>query len=113
MFNFRKIQYKLKIYSYFFNINLKKFSNYIYMKYQLTLDFLDIEHIQQWFNEQKEFEAYKLKKQLKKEIQDPRGGHMMAFHQEAKEYRALHPNLTYKECMKEIIKSKKPVEKLN
>ena len=108
MFNFKRLQFKFKIYSYFFNINLKKFSNYIYMKYQLTLDFLDIEHIQQWFNEQKEFEAYKLKKSLKKEIgTDPRGNHMEGFHKEAKEYRILHPELTYKEAMKEIIKSKK------
>ena len=108
MFNFKRLQFKFKIYSYFFYINLKKFSNYIYMKYQLTLDFLDIEHIQQWFNEQKEFEAYKLKKSLKKEIgTDPRGNHMEGFHKEAKEYRILHPELTYKEAMKEIIKSKK------
>ena len=32
---------------------------------------------------------------------------MQLFHQEAKEYRVLHPELTYKEAMKKIIKTKK------
>ena len=107
MFNFRKIQFKYKMFKLFLYYKFKTISRFLYMKYQLTLDFLDIEHIQQWFNEQKEFEAYKLKKSLKKEIIDPRGSHMQLFHQEAKEYRVLHPELTYKEAMKEIIKTKK------
>ena len=38
------------------------------MKYQLTLDFLDLEHLQEYFQDMKDFEAYKLKKQLKKEV---------------------------------------------
>ena len=36
---------------------------------------------------------------------------MQLFHQEAKEYRVLHPELTYKEAMKEIIKTKKKEKK--
>jgi len=76
------------------------------MKYSLTLEFVDIEHIQEYFEEMKEFENYKLRKLLKKEV-DGRGQSMGGLHSDAKKYHLLHPELKYKECIKAICKLKK------
>jgi hypothetical protein len=75
------------------------------MNYQVILNFNDIEQIQEYFQDQKEFEQYKMKKQMKKE-QDHRGGHMREHHQKAKSYHQDHPELSYKECLK-LIKTNK------
>ena len=74
------------------------------MNVQIILNFESMEHMADWFDEQKQFDKYKLKKSLVKENEN-RGSKTKEYHLLAKEYHKQHPELSYRECIK--ITSKK------
>ena len=76
------------------------------MEYKLTFEFVNIDELTEFVNEQNDFNNWKLRKQLKKAI-DNRGAHQKEYHKLAKEYQEKHPTISYRECLKEAIKAYK------
>lgn len=76
------------------------------MDLKLIFEFLNIDELSEFINEQNDFNNWKMRKQLKKAI-DNRGAHQKEYHKLAKEYQLSFPNLSYRECLKEAIKKSK------
>ena len=74
--------------------------------YGLVINFSSLEEIDDWIENWREYQLWKIKKMMKKEFEN-RGLHMKSLHVEAKKYHQDHPELSYKEALKEISKIKK------
>ena len=77
--------------------------------YILTFQFESFEEIANFIYDQKLFNDWKMKKEIKKETEN-RGQHVKNYHNLAREYFKEHPELTYKACLKEVIKQKKELK---
>ena len=76
------------------------------MDLKLIFEFVNIDELSEFINEQSNFNNWKLRKQFKKAIEN-RGAHQKEYHKLAKEYQLSFPNLPYRECLKEAIKKAK------
>ena len=72
------------------------------MNLKLVFEFESLDELAEFIKEQKDFNDWKTKKQLKKEIEN-RGAHQKAYHQLAKQYQLAYPNVSYRECLKQAI----------
>ena len=76
------------------------------MNMKLVFEFENLDELAEFVKEQKDFNDWKLKKQLRKEV-DNRGAHQKEYHQLAKQYQLSYPNVSYRQCLKEAIKKSK------
>ena len=76
------------------------------MDLKLIFEFINIDELAEFINEQKDFNNWKLRKQFKKAI-DGRGSHQKEYHQLAKQYQLVNSELPYRQCLKEAINKAK------
>ena len=76
------------------------------MNLKLMFEFENLDELAEFVREQKDFNNWKNKKQLKKEIEN-RGAHQKEYHQLAKQYQLTYPNVSYRECLKQAIQKSK------
>ena len=65
------------------------------MKYQIIVDFENIDELKEYLNSQD-----KVKKTVVKKPNDKRGCKTSSLHIKAKEYQILNPEIGYKDCLK-------------
>ena len=70
------------------------------MKYQLTINFEDLEQLKSFVNDQEHIETIKLKKIFIKKTDDKRVSQTSSLHAKAKEYQLLNSEIGYKDCLK-------------
>lgn len=68
--------------------------------YSIALNFNEYSSIYAFLIDYENWVAYKATQKEKKE-NDLRGKHTKLFHEKARELQAEHPELTYKECLKQ------------
>lgn len=81
-------------------------------KYIVTVKFTELEDLFNFFDKFNDTNLKKLYKDLVYEMKptkkenDKRGKHIIKVHQDAKEYKLLNPEISYKECFKIVSKNK-------
>ena len=72
-------------------------------KYSLTINFENLEELSEFITMYNKVNQ-KTEQKTVKTISDKRGSKTITLHQKAKEYRLLHPELSYRDCLVEVSK---------
>ena len=73
-------------------------------KYSLTITFQTLEELSDFITLYNKMYNKAEEKKTVKTISDKRGSKTITLHQKAKEYRLLHPELSYRDCLVEVSK---------
>ena len=96
------------------------------MSFSLTLNFISYEELQEFIGDMEKVKNWKNRREnksknqikettepteeiievLKSDVDDKRGLHIKAYHNEAKIYQSLNPMLSYRECLSYVYKNK-------
>lgn len=68
------------------------------MDLQIVIKFDNIGDLNFYLADMEAWKAYKVKRSITK-LDDKRGRHTKLYHQKARHYHSLNPELTYRECM--------------
>jgi hypothetical protein len=79
-------------------------------EFNLTLKFSSMDGLEAYLNTMEDFIIWR-EKRAQKKLSDRRGQHILGVHLSAKAYHNAHPELSYRECMREVSKHIKELNK--
>ena len=74
-------------------------------EYNLTLNFQTMDALQKHIEMMDDFINWR-ETRLQKKMTDKRGRHIALYHQLARDYHKEHPDIPYRECLKQVSKPK-------